>query len=143
MDPPIAVQGYICVSTDPRRAGTSKGGETFIITRDEVEMLVHDQCQTEDQKVWSTTAQTDFPTAPDEGELKSIQDVQLGRPTSRHLHPGTSVFILKLQDETSTQNRSPSTEEIRSMELEKEWDTQDTHTDDPDQDTEPKEDMVW
>jgi hypothetical protein len=43
----------------------------------------------------------------------------------------------------STQHRALSSEEIRPIDLEKEWDTQDTHTDDPDQDTEAKEDIVW
>ncbi len=33
MNLPDEVQGYICVSTDFRRNGTAKGGETFIITK--------------------------------------------------------------------------------------------------------------
>ena len=35
MELPDKVQRYICVSADPRRAGTATGGKTFIITKDE------------------------------------------------------------------------------------------------------------
>jgi len=51
------VQGYLCVSVDPRRAWTAKGGETFIITKEEFKILIQDQQKTEDQKIWLTTAQ--------------------------------------------------------------------------------------
>ena len=101
--------GYVCVSADPRRAGTVKGGETFILTKDELKIPLQEQCHTEDQRVWLTTVQG-FPTVPEEGELRRVRDIQLGRPTARHLHPSiirVSVFILELQDEISTQNRSP------------------------------------
>jgi hypothetical protein len=107
-------------------------------------MLLQDQCQAEDQRIWLTTDRAlGFPTVPDEGELESIQDIQLGRPTCRCLHPAISAFFLTLQKDMSTQNRAPSSEEIRAIDLEKEWVTQDTRTDDPDQDTEPKEDIAW
>jgi hypothetical protein len=29
---PDEIQGYMCVSTDPRRSGTDEGGENFILT---------------------------------------------------------------------------------------------------------------
>ena len=47
MDPPVEVQGYMCVSTDLSRAGTVKGGQTFI-TKDELKMSLQDQHQAED-----------------------------------------------------------------------------------------------
>ena len=70
--------------------------------QDELKMILQDQSQADDQKVWLTTAQAGFSTAPHEGELKSIQDIQLGRPSSRHLHPAISAFILKLEEDIST-----------------------------------------
>ena len=85
-------------------------------------ILLQEQYHEEDQKVWLTTALTGLPTAPDEEELKSVRDIQLGRHTDRHLHPVISVFILKIQEEISTQcqNWSPSSEKIRVIEIEKE-----------------------
>ena len=61
---PSITQGYICVSADPRRAGTAMGGESFILTTEELKMLLKEQGQSEDQQVWLTTAQAGFPTVP-------------------------------------------------------------------------------
>ena len=77
-----------------------------------------------DQAGWLTTAQAGFPTTVTEGEIETTLDRQLGRPTSRCLHPAISDFILQRQEELATQHRAPSTTEVRVMELEEEWGTQ-------------------
>ncbi len=51
MDLPDKIQGYMCVSADPRRSGTAEGGENFIITTEELRILLQAQCQAEDQGV--------------------------------------------------------------------------------------------
>jgi hypothetical protein len=93
------IQGYLCVSADPRRSGQTEGGENFIITAEELRLILKDQCEEEDQTVWMTTAQTGFPTAAAEGELDNDLDHQLGKPTARCLHPAISAFIIQRQQE--------------------------------------------
>ncbi len=56
------IQGYLCVSADPRRSGSAEGEENFIITAKEQRMSLQAQCEEEDQAVWMTTAQAGFPT---------------------------------------------------------------------------------
>ena len=51
------IQGYLCVSADPRRSGQTEGGENFIITAEELRRILKGQCEEEDQTVWMTTAQ--------------------------------------------------------------------------------------
>ncbi len=51
------IQGYLCVSADPRRSGSAEGGENFIITTEELRISLHVQCKTEDQTVLMTTTQ--------------------------------------------------------------------------------------
>ena len=75
------MQGYLCVSADPRRSGSAEGGENFILTVEELRLSLQAQCQVEDQTVWLTTDQAGFPTTATEGELDNIQDRQLGKPT--------------------------------------------------------------
>jgi hypothetical protein len=89
------IQGYLCVSTDPRRSGSPEGGESFILTTEELRLSLQAQCQVEDQTVWLTTVQVGFPTTATEGELDNILDRQLGKPTTRCLHPVISVYILQ------------------------------------------------
>ena len=43
---PDETQGYICVSTDPRRSGTDEGGEDFSLTTKELRKLLRTQCET-------------------------------------------------------------------------------------------------
>jgi len=117
---PNETQGYICVSADPRRSGTDEGGEDFILTTKELRNLLRTQCQTGDQAVCLTTARAGFPTTVTEGEIDNTLDRQLGRPTSRCLHPAISAFILQRQEELATQLRAPSATETRDMELEEE-----------------------
>jgi hypothetical protein len=102
------IQGYLCVSADPRRSGQTEGGENFIITAEELRLILKAQCGEEDQSVWMTTAQTGFPTAAAEGELDNDLDRQLGKPTARCLHPTISTFILQRQQELATQDQDPS-----------------------------------
>ena len=52
------IPGYLCVSADPRRSGSAEGGENFIITAEELRLLLQVQCQVEDQTVLLTTSQT-------------------------------------------------------------------------------------
>ncbi len=87
------IQGYLCVSADPRWSGSAEGGENFILTAEELRLSLQEQCKEEDQTVWLTTAQAGFPTTVTEGELDNILDRQLGRPTVRCLHPATSDYI--------------------------------------------------
>ncbi len=67
-------QGYVCVSADPRKSGSVKGGENFIITSKELRISLQVQCTEEDQTVWMTTTQTGFPTTATEGELYNDLD---------------------------------------------------------------------
>jgi hypothetical protein len=73
------IQGYLCVSTDPRRSGSAEGGENFIITAKELRMSLQAQYEEEDQTVWMTKAQTGFPTTDTEGELDNDLDRQRGK----------------------------------------------------------------
>ena len=66
---PPETRGYLCVSADPRRAGKTVGGETFILTMTDLRMLLEIQEEVEDQQVWLTTAQVGFPTTPMEDEV--------------------------------------------------------------------------
>ncbi len=112
---------------DPRRSGSVEGGENFIITRKELRLSLQAQCKEEDQVVWMTTVQNDFPTTDAEGELDNDLDRQRGKLTARCLHPAISVFILQRQQERSTEDQAPSMTESRTLELESEWGTQETH----------------
>ena len=85
--------GFLYVSTDPRRAGQAVGGETFILTIEELKTILEIQRNMEDQQIWLTTAQAGFPTTPAEDEVSNPRDLQLGRVTVRLLHPEISVFI--------------------------------------------------
>ena len=102
------IQGYLCVSADPRRSGQTEGGENFIITAEELRQILKAQCKEEDQTVWMTTAQTGFPTTATEGELDNDLDRQLGKPTARCLHPAISAFIIQRQQELLTQDQAPA-----------------------------------
>ena len=112
----------MCLSR-PQESGDGKGRRDLHSHQEGLkDDTTKEQYHEEDQKVWLTTALTGLTTAPDEEELKSVRDIQLGRHTDRHLHPVISVVILKIQEEISTQcqNRSPSSEKIRVIEIEKE-----------------------
>ena len=108
------IQGYLCVSADPRRSGQTEGGENFIITAEELRQILKAQCEEEDQTVWMTTAQAGFPTTAAEGELDNDLDRQLGKPTARYLHPAISAFIIQRQQELVTQDQAPSMAEEQS-----------------------------
>jgi hypothetical protein len=122
------IQGYLCVSADPRRSGQTEGGENFIITVEELRRILEAQCEEEDQTVWMTTTQVGFPTTVAEGELENDLDRQLGKPTARYLHPAISDFIIQRQQELVTQDQTSSMTERRAMELESEWVTQEEYT---------------
>ena len=140
---PEDIQGYLCASADPRRAGTTSGGEDLILTAQELRLILQFQSQLEDQTVWLTTAQAGFPTTATEEEFKSTLDCQLGRPTSRCLHPAISAFILQRREELVTQHRVPSAPEARIMELEDEWVTQEQQEMTQDQQMESNDDGSW
>jgi hypothetical protein len=90
-----------------------------------------------------TTSQAGFPTTAAEGELDNDLDRQLGKPTGRCLHPAISVFILQRQEEQSAQDQAPSIAEIRALELESEWGTQEVRMEDSDRRTDSSEDTTW
>jgi hypothetical protein len=123
------IQGYLCVSADPRRSGQTEGGENFIITAEELRRILKAQCEEEDQTVWMTTAQADFPTTAAEGELENDLDHQLGKPTARYLHPAISAFIIHRQQELVTQ--------------ESEWGTQEECMESPVRNKDATEDITW
>ncbi len=125
------IQGYLCVSTDPRRSGQTEGGENFIITTEELRLILKAQCEEEDQTVWMTTAQAGFPTTAAEGELDNDLDRQVGKPTARCPHPAISAFIIQRQQDLVTEDQAPSMTESRVMELESEWGTQEESTESP------------
>ncbi len=137
------IQGYLCVSTDPRRSESAEGGENFIITSKELRMSLQVQCEVEDQTVWMTMEQTGFPTTAAEGELDNDLDRQRGKPTVRCLHPVISAYILQRQQELSMQDQTPSMTESRTLELESEWGTQETRREDSDRDTDTDEYTTW
>ncbi len=64
-----------------------------------------------------------------EDEIHTTQDLQLGRPTARHLHSEISVFIGRKYDNILSQNRPPSVTELKLFELEREWGTGDIGAD--------------
>ena len=76
-----------------------------------------------------TTAQMGFPTTLMEDEVSEVRDLQLGKPTDRHLHPEISAFICRTQEEISTLYRLPSPTENAIIEMEREWVTGDLVTD--------------
>jgi hypothetical protein len=131
------------VSADPRKSGQTEGGENFIITAEELRLILKAQCEEEDQTVWMTTAQAGFPTTAAEGELDNDLDRRLGKPTARCLHPAISVFIIQRQQDLVTQDQAPSMTEIRDMELESEWGTQKECTESPAQNKDATEDITW
>jgi ribonuclease HI len=137
------IQGYLCVSADPRKSGQTEGGENFIITAEELRLILKAQCEEEDQTVWMTTAQAGFPTTAAEGELDNDLDRQLGKPTARCLHPAISAFIIQRQQDLVTQDQAPSMTEIRAMELESEWGTQKECTESPARNKDATEDITW
>ena len=137
------IQGYLCVSADPRRSGQTEGGENFIITTEELRRILKAQCKEENQTVWMTTAQAGFPTTAAEGELDNDLDRQLGKPTARYLHPAISAFIIQRQQELVTQDQAPSMAESRAMELESEWGTQEECTESPVWNKDATEDITW
>ena len=104
--PPKTV-GFLCVSADPRRAGQTEGGESFILTLAELKTLLEIQGNMEDQQIWLTTAQAGFPTTPAEDEVSNPRDLQLGRSTTRLLHPEILVFIERLHNQITSQNHPP------------------------------------
>ena len=134
------IQGYLCVSADPRRSGQTEGGENFIITAEELRRILKFQCEEEDQTVWMTTAQAGFPTTAAEGELDNDLDRQLGKPTARYLHPAISAFIIKRQQELVTQGQTPSMAESK---LESEWGTQEEYMESPVRNKDATEDITW
>jgi len=82
------IQGYLCISADPRRPGVAEGGESFIITVEELRLAPRIQREAGDQAVWMTTTQAGFPTTVTEEELDNDLDRQLGKPTVRHCRIG-------------------------------------------------------
>jgi hypothetical protein len=137
------IQGYLCVSADPKRSGQTEGGENFIITAEELRLILKAQCKEEDQTVWMTTAQEGFPTTAAEGELDNDLDRQLGKPTARCLHPAISAFIIQRQQELVTQDQPPSRTESRTLELESEWGAQEECTESPVRNKDDTEDITW
>jgi hypothetical protein len=87
-----STQGHLCVSADPRRVG-GPGGEPTIINLQELRTLLLTQQSLEDQTVWLTTAQADFPVTEDSQEVQADRDRFLGKPVARFLHPAISTFI--------------------------------------------------
>ncbi len=140
---PPKTKGFLCVSADPRRAGQTAAGESFILSIAELKTLLEIQGNMEDQQIWLTTTQTGFPTAED--EVSNPQDLQLGRATARLLHPEISAFIGRLHNEITSQNRPPSPLEFKLPELEKVWGTGDMvmNQDTEDQDAGAQEDTPW
>jgi hypothetical protein len=137
------IQGYLCVSADPRRSGQTEGGENFIITAEELRLILKAQCTEKDQTVWMTTAQAGFPTTAAEGELDNDLDRQRGKPTARCLHPAISAFIIQRQQELVTQGQAPSMTESRAMDLESEWGTQEECMESSVRNKHATEDITW
>ena len=93
------IQGYLCVSMDPRRSGSVKGEENFIITVKELRLSLQAQREEEDQTVWMTTGQVGFPTTVVEGEIDDDLDRQRG-----NLRP--DVFTRRFRSSFSRDNRN-------------------------------------
>ena len=79
-------QGHLCTSADPRRIGAG-GGETIILSPEELRKAITFQQSIDDQSIWLTTAQAGIPLTMDKEERVNSKDAQMGRTTARHLHP--------------------------------------------------------
>ena len=99
----------------------------------------------EDQRIWMTTAQMGFPTTSLEDEVSEPRDLQLGKPTARHLHPEISAFIYRIQQEISTSGHPFSPVENALIEMEREWGTRDLGNDIPmmEESEETRTDTTW
>ena len=98
VDPEEIQQGHLCTSADPRRIGTG-GGETIILSPEELRKAITLQQSIDDQSIWLRRAQAGFPLTMDKEKLVNSKDAQMGRPTARHFHPAISAFIADIQAE--------------------------------------------
>ena len=100
-------QGYLCVSTDPRRVG-GPGGEPTIINIEELRALMSTQQSLGDRTVWLTTDQSGFPVTTDATEFQNDRDRILGKPVARFLHTTISNFIQERLEELNSKGQVPS-----------------------------------
>jgi hypothetical protein len=68
-----------------------------------------------------TTSQTGFPLERDVDEVTNSKDTQMGRTTSRYLHPVISTFIVKWETDLTSSGTQPSPLEQEVIDLENEW----------------------
>jgi hypothetical protein len=115
-----STQGHLCVSSDPRRVG-GPGGEPTIINLQELRTLLLTQQSLEDQTVWLTTDQADFPLTAVTQEVQSDRDRLLGKPVARFLHPAISNFIQARWQELVSMEQTPSRAEVLAKRLEETW----------------------
>jgi hypothetical protein len=93
----------------------------MILNPRELWQVITLQQTTKDQKIWMTSAQTGFPLEREEDEVINRKDVQMGRNTSRYLHPAISAYITDWEtDLTSTGTQSPPLAQA-VIDLENEW----------------------
>jgi hypothetical protein len=65
-----------------------------------------------------TTAQAGFPLEMDDGKFINRKDTQMGRATTRYLHPAISTFIDNWESDLTSSGKQPSPLEQAGTELE-------------------------
>jgi hypothetical protein len=111
-------QGCLCTTADPRRIG-EEGGEPFIITPNELRDIITRQQTGNDETIWMTTAQAGFPLTRNEDEVTNSKDTQMGRTTTRYLHPAISKFITDWASAPTSSEEQPSPEGKRLIQSHK------------------------
>ncbi len=111
--------GYLCTSADPRRIGTG-GGKTIILNSRELCKAITLQQNAKDQTIWMTTAQAGFPYERDEDEVTNSKDAQVGRITTRYLHPAISTFINNWETNLTSAGKKHSPLEQAAIDLDNE-----------------------
>jgi hypothetical protein len=112
--------GYLCISADPRRVGVG-GGEPMILNPKDLRRALTPQQTMDDQTIWMTSAQTGFPLEREADEVTNCTDAQMGRHTSRYLHPAISAYITDWEaDLVSTGTQTPPLAQA-AIDLENEW----------------------
>jgi hypothetical protein len=97
------------------------GGETIILNSRELCKAFTLQQNAKDQTIWMTTVQTGFPFERDEDEITNSKDSQMGRITTRYLHPVISTFIINWETDLTSSGKQPSPLEQTVIDLENEW----------------------
>jgi hypothetical protein len=84
------------------------GGETIILNSRELCKVITLPQNAKDQTIWMTPAQSGFPLERDEDEVTNNKDTQMGRTTTRYLHPVISTFVDNWETDLTSSGKQPS-----------------------------------